>query len=120
MEVGKIPASLPSLTRINKEIKNVVNTNIKYQLQEILTDIADKYRLSRNELLQNYLTDIVIVKPEVEDTSKKRIRKKVPQHLRCNALTSTLDQCSRKKKDEDLFCGSHQNSRNFGVINGSP
>ncbi len=117
MEVGKIPASLPSLTRINKEIKDLVDSNIKYQLQLILSDIADKYRISKNELFQNYLSDIVVIKPEIEDTSsKKRIRKKIPQHLRCSALTSTHDQCSRKRKDDHQFCGSHLNSRNFGVV----
>ena len=117
MEVGNVPASLPSLTKINKELKALIEANVKHQLRQVLADIADKYRLSKNDLFRDYISDVTIVKLDTTDNNtKKRIKRKVPSHERCSALTSNLEQCSRKRKGINLFCGSHLNSRNYGVI----
>jgi hypothetical protein len=118
MEVGQIPVSLPSLTKINKELKTLIETNTKHYLKEILSEIADKYQLSRNELFLDYLSNLSI--ETTKAGPKKRIKRKIPIKDRCHALTFTNNQCSRKRKDDNLFCGSHINSRNFGVISDLP
>lgn len=117
MEVGEIPASLPSLTKINKELQRLIKVNVEQNLRTILLDIADKYRLSKNELMQNYLSDDkIVIKEDESSKTTKRKRKKIPLYERCTARTSSGDQCSRRKKKESEFCGSHSNSRNFGII----
>ena len=117
MEVGNVPASLPSLTKINKELNALIEANVKLQLRQVLADIADKHRLSKNDLFRDYITDITVEKLDTSNnTVKKRIRRNVPSHERCTALTSNMEQCSRKRKGTNLFCGSHLNSRNYGVI----
>ncbi len=117
MDVGEIPASLPSLTKVNRELQKLVKENVENNLKVILSDIADRHRLSRNDLFQKYLSDDKITITQSSDGPvTKRKRRNIPLYERCTALTSSLEQCSRKKKVGQEFCGSHLNSRNFGVV----
>ena len=71
---------------------------------------------SKSELLQ-FIYDYNTLTLEKEDFSKrKRIKSFVPHYLRCNAKRASGEQCTRKKKDESSYCGTHDKNRPHGVI----
>ena len=52
-----------------------------------------------------------------EDTQKrKRVKNSIPLHERCNALRANKEQCTRRKKEEHKFCGTHTKGTPHGVI----
>jgi hypothetical protein len=55
-----------------------------------------------------------------EDTQKrKRVKNSIPLHERCNALRANKEQCTRRKKDDHQFCGTHFKGRPHGEIDAS-
>jgi len=55
-----------------------------------------------------------------EDTQKrKRVKNSIPLHERCNALRANKEQCTRRKKDDHQFCGTHSKGRPHGEIDSS-
>jgi len=52
-----------------------------------------------------------------EDVSKrKRIKNAIPGLNRCNAKRANGEQCTRKQKDEHLFCGTHVKGTPHGIM----
>ena len=52
-----------------------------------------------------------------DDFSKrKRIKSHVPHYLRCMAKRANGEQCTRKKKDDSCYCGTHDKNRPHGVV----
>lgn len=47
---------------------------------------------------------------------RKRTKSCVPTYLRCNAKRACGEQCTRKKKEDSNFCGTHDKNRPHGVI----
>lgn len=82
---------------------NEVDIN-KDTMQEITTYVTNYGRLNFNE----------------EDFSKrKRVKNHVPEHDRCIAKRSDGEQCTRRKKDTDNYCGTHQKCRPHGCVVGT-
>lgn len=50
---------------------------------------------------------------------RKRIKSVVPQYERCTAKRANGDQCTRRKKDGDCFCGTHSKGTPHGEIDTS-
>ena len=48
---------------------------------------------------------------------RKRVKNSVPWHDRCGALKAEGIQCTRRRKDNLEFCGTHLKGRPHGVIN---
>lgn len=122
MEIGKIPVALPALTKINDELNKMVKTLATSQLRNVLSDISDKYGIAKNELFARYLStelslDLAKENGEngsVEITKSRRTRKAIASEDRCLAKISNGTRCSRRKKDGNVYCGSHLTSRPFG------
>ena len=52
-----------------------------------------------------------------EDLAKrKRVKNTVPLHERCCALRANLEQCTRRKKEGEEFCGTHIKGRPHGEV----
>ena len=47
---------------------------------------------------------------------RKRTKSSVPTYLRCNAKRACGEQCTRKKKADSNFCGTHDKNRPHGII----
>lgn len=122
MEIGKIPVALPALTKINDELNKMVKTLATNQIRNVLSDISDKYGIAKNELFARYLSadlSIELAKDTNTDGSTeqqkgKRVRKAIADEDRCLAKISNGTRCSRRRKDENLYCGSHMTARPFG------
>jgi hypothetical protein len=55
-----------------------------------------------------------------EDFKKrKRIKNVVPYFDRCNAKRANSEQCTRRKKDKEQFCGTHNKGTPHGIIDNS-
>jgi hypothetical protein len=71
---------------------------------------------SKSDLLK-FIYDYNALTLEKEDFSKrKRVKSFVPHYLRCNAKRANGEQCTRKKKDNSCYCGTHDKNRPHGVI----
>ena len=65
----------------------------------------------------SYLYDYEKLKLKKEHFQKrKRARNVVPFHERCIACRAKGDQCTRSKKDDNDFCGTHMKGTPHGVI----
>lgn len=49
-------------------------------------------------------------------TKRKRVKSVVPLYLRCTAKRANGEQCTRKKRDDSCFCGTHDKNRPHGII----
>ena len=104
-EIGEKPVSLPSIVKIRQELDQLVEDNTKAKLLTILSDIAEKYNLSHNELVNRYMT--------VETSTGHK-----PVSELCMAKVANGRQCSRRHRKGEDFCGSHLASQPFGTIAG--
>ena len=47
---------------------------------------------------------------------RKRVKSVVPQFERCTARRANGDQCTRRKKDDEKFCGTHTKGTPHGIV----
>jgi hypothetical protein len=113
MDIGEIELRLPTVTDINDQLVEFVKDYVMKKTSNVLVKISQQENLPRDRLMQ-YVHNI-----DFEDISTsvntKRPRKKVDVKDRCLAKTSKGCQCTRKRKN-DLYCGSHENSRPYGEV----
>jgi hypothetical protein len=102
-DVGEKPVSLPSLVKIREELMKLIEDNTRAQLLEVLSDISENYGIARNELVQKYLT--VQTKSGIKSISDL-----------CIAKVASGKQCSRRHREDSVFCGSHVDTQPFGVV----
>lgn len=104
--------------RINKkfdiwrtQFKNDIITNIKNNI--------NKKDFIRNieEYIMNY-ESIIIDKQDL--TKRKRVKNSVPLCDKCCALRANGQQCSRRRKDNSKFCGTHIKGIPHGEITNEP
>jgi len=92
--------------RINKKIEQYMcefKDNVRKQI-----DMLDKNAPELNKLLQ-YVYDYDRLVLEKDDfCKKKRVKNNVPYYDRCCAKKSSGEQCTRRKKCENVqYCGTH-------------
>ena len=111
--VGEILVSLPSIVRINEELNRVIVDTTKIRIRSVLTDISEEYGIARNELLSRYLTEELEI---IKDSTSciKRAKGELKASDMCLAKISTGKQCSRRHRENELYCGSHLASRPYG------
>jgi len=105
--------------RIAKKVDNhqvTFKTSIKEWMEEshmrVVVGDADK----TSEFLQ-YIYDYSGLVLSKEDFQKrKRVKNVVPQFERCSAKRANGEQCTRRKKDESCFCGTHVKGIPHGVV----
>ena len=74
-------------------------------------------RISFFNLKKEFIYDYNNLTLDKDDFSKrKRIKSHVPHYLRCMAKRANGEQCTRKKKDDSCYCGTHDKNRPHGVV----
>ena len=53
---------------------------------------------------------------EEDYTKKRRVKNPIPFHEKCIAKRANGEQCSRRKKKDSDYCGTHNKARPHGVI----
>ena len=100
-----------------------INNKISIHIRDIV-DHVDQY-IKTNTIDDNNKTNIVnIIKnfPELKLTSddlqkKRRTKNQIPLYLKCNACRANGEQCSRRKRDNYDYCGTHEKNRPYGEYN---
>jgi hypothetical protein len=99
--------------RVKKKINgyfNVFKDDIVNQLSEV-NDPELKLKLV------SYISEYPRMNFTDEDFSKrKRVKNHVPEYDRCGAKRADGLQCTRRKKDSDMFCGTHLKGTPHGEI----
>ena len=64
-----------------------------------------------------FIYDFDVLSLDKDDFMKrKRVKSVVPQYERCNAKRANGEQCTRKRKLDLCFCGTHEKGRPHGEI----
>ena len=113
---------LLSYILMNKRIENKINKHISTFKTDILSIILQDRENEINshetidkicELIKTY-KNLSITE---SDLKKKRTRNTIPACERCNALRANGDQCTRRKKNSSMFCGTHSKGTPNGIYN---
>ena len=101
-----------------------IEDKVKLYFDDLKKNIKDHIAGSYNNIsnqdksdILKYIYDFENISLSKEDfTKRKRSKSAVPLFLRCNAKRSCGEQCTRKKKQDSDFCGTHDKNRPHGVI----
>lgn len=101
--------------RLNKKLDDYI-TGFKDNIREKATLFGVLTTEPGNQLLQ-FIYDYERVSLGKEDFMKrKRVKNSVPFFDRCGACRASGEQCTRRKKDENEYCGTHMKGTPHGII----
>lgn len=101
-------------SRINKTIVNYIRS--------FKTDIGDKVKSmdlgdDKSCELMRFIFDYQKLTLKSNDFNKrKRLKNSIPVTNRCSACKSNGDQCTRRRRGETEFCGTHSKGVPHGLI----
>jgi hypothetical protein len=99
---------------INKRIDNYVS-EFKNQLWKKIASIDFSEKEKVNEFLEFMYEYEKLVLTKEDFNKRKRVKNCIPQLNRCNALRANGEQCTRQRKENCNYCGTHAK----GVVNES-
>jgi len=103
--------------RLSKKINDYVHkfkTDVVEQIQSSQTPDNPN---GKTELI-NYIYQYGNLEINKDDLMKrKRVKSTVPVYDRCCAKRANGEQCTRRKKDECQYCGTHTKGTPHGVLN---
>uniref|UniRef100_A0A6C0B1A9 Uncharacterized protein n=1 Tax=viral metagenome TaxID=1070528 RepID=A0A6C0B1A9_9ZZZZ len=100
--------------RINKRIDAYIT-----ELKDSIRDKATALEIPNEQLnsLLQYIYDYDRLSLTKEDFLKrKRVKNIVPFCDRCGAKRANGEQCTRRKKEEDEYCGTHMKGTPHGMV----
>jgi len=98
-----------------------LKTNITQWLETNQLSLLDSTGKNRmNDLLRN-ISDFQTLELTKDDFKRRtRIKTIIPTYERCCALRLNGEQCTRKNKTGERFCGTHLKGLTYGQIQESP
>lgn len=105
--------------RLNKKMESYIS-EFKKNIKDRATQIGiSQHNSEMNKLLQ-YIYDYERLEFEKDDFQKrKRVKNVVPFFDRCCAKRASGEQCTRRKKIEIEYCGTHMKGTPHGIIVGN-
>ena len=104
-------------TRITRKVDTYLTSfkeDVKTWFEKNEADIAGP--AGKSEFLK-FIFDYDALTLSKEDfTKRKRVKNTVPCQLRCCAKRANGEQCTRRRKDSDEFCGTHIKGTPYGKI----
>tara|TARA_B110000285_G_scaffold174815_1_gene196034 strand:+ start:526 stop:1014 length:489 start_codon:yes stop_codon:yes gene_type:complete len=85
------------------DMRNLINT----------MEINNDNKTTMLEFLYNY-SKLEITKENI--TKRKRVKNVLPVNDRCVACRANGEQCTRRRKDTNEYCGTHVKNRPYGII----
>ena len=104
------------VTNYTKEFKN----NVKKIILDTLNDEIEENVISQKKIQEiiQYIYNFENLEFTKQDFQKrKRVKNVVPFHSRCIALRANEQQCTRRRKGDHMFCGTHIKGTPHGQIN---
>mgnify|MGYP001449000508 FL=1 len=101
--------------RLNKKLEGYI-TSFKDSIKEKATNMGMTKNEQINQLLQ-YIYDYDRLSFCKEDFQKrKRVKNFVPIFDRCCAKRASNEQCTRRKKEDSEYCGTHLKGTPHGIV----
>jgi hypothetical protein len=105
--------------RLNKKINDYVHT-FKTELVEKIKSTQTTSQSAEMIELINYVYQYDNLEINKDDLMKrKRVKSTVPVYDRCCAKRANGEQCTRRKKDDCQYCGTHTKGTPHGILNDS-
>ena len=102
--------------RLNKLIEKYVTT-FKDEIKAKTIDIDFENKQKVNELLEFVYDYDRLTLTKDDFVKRKRIKNAIPSLNRCNAKRANGEQCTRRRKDDCEYCGTHSKGTPHGLIN---
>jgi hypothetical protein len=119
--------------RLNKKIGDYLisfKNDIAKKLQEIVNSLEIHDASTRDEMLKsNYSTKLQcnsmagfvynyekLQLGKDDFMKRKRVKSIVPMYERCSAKRANGEQCTRRKKDDEVYCGTHIKGTPHSII----
>jgi hypothetical protein len=104
-----------------------LNTKLEHYLKSFKDGIRDKIITlnitqddEMNKLIE-YIYDYNRITVDKEDFIKrKRVKNSIPENNRCMAKRANGEQCTRRRKVECEFCGTHSKGTPHGLMTNQP
>jgi hypothetical protein len=101
--------------RLNR-ISETYITNFKNNIRDKILEISFEEKTKINELIE-YVYDYERLTFVKEDFIKrKRVKNSIPSTNRCNARRANGEQCTRRRKENCEFCGTHSKGVPHGFM----
>lgn len=101
--------------RINKRIEIYIS-ELKDNIKEKITQMGLTKNEDMNKLLQ-FIFDYERLELKKEDFMKrKRVKNSVNLFDRCCAKRANGEQCTRRRKEENEYCGTHLKGTPHGIV----
>ena len=105
--------------RLNKKINDYVH-NFKTELVEKIKTTQTTSPSPEMMELINYVYQFDNLEINKDDLMKrKRVKSTVPVYDRCCAKRANGEQCTRRKKEDCQYCGTHTKGTPHGILNDS-
>lgn len=102
--------------RVNNKIETYV-VSFKQELANKIKRVNFDDQSLQSDLLE-YIFDYERLCLTKEDfVKRKRIKNAIPTLNRCSAKRANGEQCTRRRKNNCNFCGTHEKGRPHGLIN---
>lgn len=103
---------------MENKINNKLNIDFKKKMDNIkehldLLSLEDNNKLDIKKFI-DLLQPIILTKEDFQ--KRKRVKTNVPSYLKCKARRANGEQCSRKRKNNICYCGTHEKNRPHGEI----
>ena len=104
-------------------MENRLNTKVDDYIAKFKSDVCSQINImsfedkdKMGELIQ-YVYDYDLLSLLKDDFIKrKRIKNAIPNSNRCNARRANGEQCTRRRKSDEEFCGTHSKGIPHGMI----
>jgi hypothetical protein len=103
---------------MERRIKNKIIDYIS-KLKSDIVDICSTKEISESEKnsIINYINNYNVLELTREDfVRRKRVKNIVPYYERCKANRANKERCTRRKKDNEEYCGTHSKGQPHGII----
>jgi hypothetical protein len=101
--------------KINKRIESYISS-FKDELCNKLAGMETEDETSKNQLIK-FIYEYDRLTLEKDDfVKRKRVKNVVPFFDRCCAKRANGEQCTRRKKESDEYCGTHMKGTPHGVV----
>jgi hypothetical protein len=101
--------------QLNKQIETYI-LQFKNNIRDKILALNLNEQFKANELME-FVYEYEKLEFDKDDVAKrKRNKNTVPDNNRCNARLANNDQCTRRRKENNEFCGTHVKSTPNGFI----
>jgi hypothetical protein len=102
---------------MERKINNKITEYFNKMNDDIINIIKQTNVSDHSVAIQNYFNNYTVLQLEKDDfTKRRRIKNVVPYYERCCAYRANGEQCSRRRKGDVTFCGTHVKGQPHGIV----